>query len=172
MTILVTGGTGFIGSHTAISLIEAGYDIVILDNLCNSSINILPRLKQITGKDIPFYQGDIRDRTTLQKIFAEHKIETVMHFAGLKAVGESNALPMKYYDYNVSGSLILGPTKWPKQAYSALYSARRLRFTATLRARRLQRICRWAAPPTLTAPPNIWLNAFWPIFKKPIRAGA
>ena len=89
MAILVTGGTGFIGSHTAISLIEAGYDAVILDNLCNSSINILPRLKKITGKDIPFYQGDIRDRAMLQKIFAEHKIQTVMHFAGLKAVGEA-----------------------------------------------------------------------------------
>lgn len=75
--------------------------------MCNSSIHILPRLKQITGKDIPFYQDDIRDRTVLQRIFAEHKIESVIHFAGLKAVGESVAEPMKYYDNIVSGSLVL-----------------------------------------------------------------
>lgn len=123
MSILVTGGTGFIGSHTAISLIEAGYDVVILDNLCNSSINILPRLKQITGKDIPFYQGDIRDRAMLQKIFAEQEIETVMHFAGLKAVGESNALPMKYYDNNVSGSLILAEEMAKAGVFSIVFSS-------------------------------------------------
>lgn len=123
MTILITGGTGFIGSHTVISLIEAGYDVVILDNLCNSSINILPRLKKITGKDIPFYQGDIRDRAMLQKIFAEHKIQTVMHFAGLKAVGESNTLPMKYYDYNVSGSLILAEEMAKAGVFSIVFSS-------------------------------------------------
>ena len=123
MTILITGGTGFIGSHTAISLIEAGYDAVILDNLCNSSINILPRLKKITGKDIPFYQGDIRDRAMLQKIFTEHKIQTVMHFAGLKAVGESNTLPMKYYDYNVSGSLILAEEMAKAGVFSIVFSS-------------------------------------------------
>ena len=123
MTILVTGGTGFIGSHTTISLIKAGYDVVILDNLCNSSINILPRLKKITGKDITFYQGDIRDRALLQKIFAEHKIETVMHFAGLKAVGESNVLPMKYYDYNVSGSLILAEEMAKAGVFSIVFSS-------------------------------------------------
>ncbi|HEZ2191775.1 UDP-glucose 4-epimerase GalE [Neisseria meningitidis] len=123
MKVLVTGGTGFIGSHTAISLIKAGYDVVILDNLCNSSINILPRLKEITGKDITFYQGDIRDRALLQKIFAEHKIETVMHFAGLKAVGESNVLPMKYYDYNVSGSLILAEEMAKAGVFSIVFSS-------------------------------------------------
>ena len=122
-TILVTGGTGFIGSHTAVSLIEAGYDVVILDNLCNSSAKILPRLKEITGKDITFYQGDIRDRTMLQKIFAEHKIETVMHFAGLKAVGESNALPIKYYDCNVSGSLILAEEMAKAGVFSMVFSS-------------------------------------------------
>ncbi|RPD87518.1 UDP-glucose 4-epimerase GalE [Neisseria weixii] len=123
MTILITGGTGFIGSHTAVSLIEADYDVVILDNLCNSSAKILPRLKEITGKDIAFYQGDIRDRAMLQKIFAEHKIETVMHFAGLKAVGESNVLPMKYYDYNVSGSLILAEEMAKAGVFSIVFSS-------------------------------------------------
>lgn len=107
MAILVTGGTGFIGSHTVVSLIQAQYDVVILDNLCNSSINVLSRLTKITGKDIPFYQGDIRDRSVLKSIFQSHHIETVMHFAGLKAVGESVQQPIKYYDNNVVGSLIL-----------------------------------------------------------------
>ena len=123
MSILVTGSTGFIGSHTAVSLIEASYDVVILDNLCNSSAQIMPRLKEITGKDITFYQGDIRDRAMLQKIFAEHKIETVMHFAGLKAVGESVAEPMKYYDNNVSGSLILAEEMAKAGVFSIVFSS-------------------------------------------------
>ena len=104
MTILITGGTGFIGSHTVVSLLKSGFNAVILDNLCNSSANILPRLEKITGKSVPFYQGDIRDREVLRQIFAEHDIDAVIHFAGLKAVGESVAEPMKYYDNNVSGS--------------------------------------------------------------------
>lgn len=107
MTIFVTGGTGFIGSHTVISLLQSGFDVVILDNLCNSSTKILPRLHQISGKSVPFYEGDIRDREVLRRIFAEHDIDSVIHFAGLKAVGESVAEPMKYYDNNVSGSLVL-----------------------------------------------------------------
>ncbi len=107
MTILLTGGTGFIGSHTVISLLQSGFDVVILDNLSNSSVKILPRLQQITGKPIQFYQGDIRDREILRRIFAEHGIDSVIHFAGLKAVGESVAKPIKYYDNNVSGSLVL-----------------------------------------------------------------
>lgn len=123
MTILVTGGTGFIGSHTAIALIEAGFDVVILDNLCNSSINILPRLKQITGKDIPFYQGDIRDRAVLQTIFFEHKIETVMHFAGLKSVGESVTNPVKYYENNVMGTLILADEMAAAGIFSIVFSS-------------------------------------------------
>ncbi|HEZ0804913.1 TPA: UDP-glucose 4-epimerase [Neisseria meningitidis] len=90
--ILVTGGTGFIGSHTVVSLLKSGHQVVILDNLCNSSINILPRLKTITGQEIPFYQGDIRDREILRRIFAENRIDSVIHFAGLKAVGESGLI--------------------------------------------------------------------------------
>lgn len=107
MTILITGGTGFIDSHTVVSLLKSGFNAVILDNLCNSSANILPRLEKITDKSVPFYQGDIRDREVLRQIFAEHDIDAVIHFAGLKAVGESVAEPMKYYDNNVSGSLVL-----------------------------------------------------------------
>lgn len=107
MAILVTGGAGFIGSHTTVQLLNANHDVVILDNLSNSSAEVLQRIKQITGKEVQFYQGDVRDRLLLQQIFAQHQIEHVLHFAGLKAVGESVREPLKYYDNNVSGSLIL-----------------------------------------------------------------
>ncbi|MDO1509871.1 MULTISPECIES: UDP-glucose 4-epimerase GalE [unclassified Neisseria] len=123
MTILITGGTGFIGSHTVISLIRANYDLVILDNLCNSSIQVLSRLTKITGKQIPFYQGDIRDRTILREIFSKHSIQTVMHFAGLKSVGESNQQPIKYYDNNVVGSLILAEEMAAAGVFNIVFSS-------------------------------------------------
>ncbi|MDO5059325.1 MAG: UDP-glucose 4-epimerase GalE [Neisseria sp.] len=123
MTVLVTGGTGFIGSHTVAALAQAGHDVAILDNLSNSTAKILPRLSKITGKTFPFYQGDIRDRALLRRIFAEHKIDTVMHFAGLKAVGESVREPLKYYDNNVSGSLILAEEMAAAGAFSIVFSS-------------------------------------------------
>ena len=123
MTIFVTGGTGFIGSHTVISLLQSGFDVVILDNLCNSSAKILPRLQQISGKSVPFYEGDIRDREVLQRIFAEHDIDSVIHFAGLKAVGESVAEPMKYYDNNVSGSLVLAEEMAQAGVFNIVFSS-------------------------------------------------
>lgn len=123
MTIFVTGGTGFIGSHTVISLLQSGFDVVILDNLCNSSAKILPRLQQISGKSVPFYEGDIRDREVLQRIFAEHDIDSVIHFAGLKAVGESVAEPMKYYDNNVSGSLVLAEEMARAGVFNIVFSS-------------------------------------------------
>ena len=123
MTIFVTGGTGFIGSHTVSSLLESGFDVVILDNLCNSSAKILPRLQQISGKSVPFYEGDIRDREVLRRIFAEHDIDSVIHFAGLKAVGESVAEPMKYYDNNVSGSLVLAEEMARAGVFNIVFSS-------------------------------------------------
>lgn len=107
MKILATGGMGYIGSHTVIALLEAGHEVVILDNLSNASPKVLERIQHITGRLVPFVQGDIRDRSILQKLFAEHTIDAVIHFAGLKAVGESVAEPIKYYDNNVVGSLVL-----------------------------------------------------------------
>ncbi|MCR5282105.1 MAG: UDP-glucose 4-epimerase GalE, partial [Lachnospiraceae bacterium] len=107
MAILVTGGAGFIGSHTTVELIGAGYDVVVVDNLSNSSKKSLQRVKQITGQEIPFYQTDILDREGLQKIFDENKIDSVIHFAGLKAVGESVEKPWEYYQNNIAGSLVL-----------------------------------------------------------------
>ncbi len=107
MNILITGGAGYIGSHTVIELIKAQHDILVLDNFANSSVKSLNAVKQITGQDIPFIHGDIRDRTCLDKIFTQHNIDAVIHFAGLKAVGESVQKPLEYYDNNVSGSINL-----------------------------------------------------------------
>lgn len=107
MTILVTGGAGYIGSHTCVQLLEAGHEILVLDNLSNSSEVSLDRVKQITGKAVPFVNGDIRDSQCLERVFAENDISAVIHFAGLKAVGESCELPLKYYDNNISGTIVL-----------------------------------------------------------------
>lgn len=107
MRILVTGGAGFIGSHTCVELLESGYDVVVLDNLCNSSEKSLERVEQITGKKVTFYKADILDREALNKIFDTEKIDAVIHFAGLKAVGESVQKPLEYYQNNISGTLIL-----------------------------------------------------------------
>ena len=106
-TVLVTGGAGYIGSHACVALIEAGYQVVVLDNLCNSSPVALDRVHEICGVSPVFIQGDIRDRDCLDQLFQEHHIDAVLHFAGLKAVGESVELPLEYYDNNVAGSLVL-----------------------------------------------------------------
>lgn len=106
-TILVTGGTGYIGSHTCVELIQAGYDVVVIDNLYNSKEAVLDRVQQITGTKPKFYEADIRDKAALDKIFSENKIDAVIHFAGLKAVGESVQIPLAYYDNNIGGSVIL-----------------------------------------------------------------
>lgn len=107
MKILVTGGAGFIGSHTCVELLEAGYDVVVLDNLCNSSEKSLERVEKITGKKVTFYKADILDRDALNKVFDAEKIDAVIHFAGLKAVGESVQKPLEYYQNNISGTLVL-----------------------------------------------------------------
>ena len=107
MKILVTGGAGYIGSHTCVELIESGYTPIVYDNLSNSSTIALDRVKTITGQDVTFVEGDIRDSENLQQVMKAHDIEAVIHFAGLKAVGESVAKPLMYYDNNVAGSVKL-----------------------------------------------------------------
>ena len=107
MNILVTGGAGYIGSHTCLELLNAGYQVVVLDNFSNSKIDSIKRVEQITGKKITFIEGDVRDRDCLRSIFAGHSISAVIHFAGFKAVGESVKLPLMYYDNNVAGSVAL-----------------------------------------------------------------
>lgn len=106
-TILVTGGAGYIGSHTVVELVKAGYDPIIFDNFSNAKPAVLPRIKQICGRSIPFYAGDIRVREQMERPFKENKIDGVIHFAGLKAVGESVKKPLEYYDNNVHGSSVL-----------------------------------------------------------------
>ena len=105
--ILVTGGAGYIGSHTCVELLSRDFDVVVLDNLSNSKVEALNRVKLITKKDLRFYQGDILDNNILDKVFTENDIYAVIHFAGLKAVGESTVIPLKYYDNNISGTVNL-----------------------------------------------------------------
>ena len=107
MRILVTGGAGFIGSHTCVELLDAGYEVTVIDNLYNSSEKAIERVKQISGKDLDFVEGDILDKDCLDRIFESQKIEAVIHFAGLKAVGESVRMPVEYYSNNITGTLTL-----------------------------------------------------------------
>ena len=106
-SILVTGGAGYIGSHTVVELLNAGHQVVIADNLCNSSAKVLDRIEALAGKNFSFVQADVRDGAVLDRIFAEHRIDGVIHFAGLKAVGESVAQPLRYFDNNVGSTLAL-----------------------------------------------------------------
>ncbi|MCH5183261.1 MAG: UDP-glucose 4-epimerase GalE [Oscillospiraceae bacterium] len=107
MRILVTGGTGYIGSHTCVQLLERGDDVIIIDNLCNSEASVVDSLEKITGRRPVFYEADIRDREALDRIFSAYDPEVVIHFAGLKAVGESVSKPLEYYENNISGTLTL-----------------------------------------------------------------
>ncbi|MBR1508454.1 MAG: UDP-glucose 4-epimerase GalE [Eubacterium sp.] len=107
MKILVTGGAGYIGSHTCVELLDAGYEVVILDNLYNSSKKAVDRIEEITGKKVTFYENDMLDKEALEKIFSVENIDAVIHFAGLKAVGESVAKPLEYYKNNITGTLTL-----------------------------------------------------------------
>ncbi len=107
MKILVTGGTGYIGSHTCCELLDAGYDIVVIDNFSNSKPDVVEKIKKITGKDFKFYEGDVCDKKVLKKIFSENEIDAVIHFAGYKAVGESVAKPLMYYRNNLDSTLSL-----------------------------------------------------------------
>lgn len=123
MTILLTGGTGYIGSHTALALHEAGFDVLLMDNLFNSNVSVLDRLFTISGHRFTFIEGDVRDSKLLEKIFQNFQIESVIHFAGLKAVGDSNVRPLEYYDNNVHGSLTLLRTMDLFKVYKFVFSS-------------------------------------------------
>lgn len=107
MAILVTGGAGYIGSHTCVELLNAGYEVVVMDNLCNSSEESLRRVEKLTGKTVKFYKADLLDKASVEAIFDKESIDSVIHFAGLKAVGESVAKPLEYYHNNITGTLLL-----------------------------------------------------------------
>lgn len=121
--ILITGGAGYIGSHTVIALIEAGYDIVVFDNFSNASKESIRRVEKIVNKSIPVIEGDIRDAVALQRVFDRHTIQAVIHFAGLKAVGESVEKPLKYYDNNVNGTLTLCEVMQRNHCKSIVFSS-------------------------------------------------
>ena len=123
MNILVTGGAGYIGSHTVVELLQAGHSVVVADNLCNSSAVALDRVREITGKDVPFYPADIRDREALERVFEAHSFDACIHFAGLKAVGESVAKPWEYYENNVSGTLTLADVMRKHGCKSIIFSS-------------------------------------------------
>ena len=123
MTILVTGGAGFIGSHTLVELAAAGHNLVVLDNLCNSTDKTLQQVEQITGKTISFVKGDIRDSKLLSQLFSQHTFQAVVHFAGLKAVGESVAEPLRYYDNNVHGTQVLLQAMQTAEVFNFVFSS-------------------------------------------------
>ncbi len=121
--ILVTGGLGYIGSHTVVELIKNNYDVVIIDNLSNSKIDVLDKLKKITGKDIKLYQEDVCDKDALRKIFKENKIDSVIHFAGYKAVGESVLKPLMYYRNNIDSTLSLLEVMQENNCFNIIFSS-------------------------------------------------
>lgn len=123
MSVLVTGGAGYIGSHTVVLLLEAGYDIVIFDNFCNSSRESIRRVEKISGREITSIEGDIRNRDDLRTVFRNHKIDAVIHFAGLKAVGESVEKPLHYYDNNVYGTVVLCEVMQEYDCKSIIFSS-------------------------------------------------
>ncbi|MFW1972544.1 UDP-glucose 4-epimerase GalE [Acinetobacter bereziniae] len=121
--ILVTGGAGYIGSHTCLELLEAGHDVVVLDNLSNSSEESLKRVQELTGKRLKFIQGDIRDSYDLDRAFLANKIDAVIHFAGLKAVGESQQIPLSYFDHNIAGSIQLAQAMERAGVFNLVFSS-------------------------------------------------
>ncbi len=131
MNVLVTGGAGYIGSHTCVELLESGYGVVVIDNLCNSNPASLDRVQELTGKKLRFYEGDVRDEGLLRKIFSEIEIGCVIHFAGLKAVGESVAQPWRYYDNNLNSTLVLTKVMEEVGMKKLIFSSSATVYTAT-----------------------------------------
>ncbi|ODS24784.1 UDP-glucose 4-epimerase GalE [Candidatus Endobugula sertula] len=123
LTVLVTGGAGYIGSHACVELLNAGYQVVVFDNLCNSRLESLERVKKITGKSLPFVSGDVRNRDDLRVVFSQFTVSAVIHFAGLKAVGESAQIPLHYYDVNVAGSIALVEVMEEFQCQNLVFSS-------------------------------------------------
>ena len=170
MAILVTGGAGFIGSHTVVELQNAGYDVVVLDNLSNSSEKSLERVEKITGKPVKFYKVDILDREGLNEVFEKEDIDSCIHFAGLKAVGESVVKPWEYYENNIAGTLTLVDVM-RKHNVKILFSPLPQLYTAIRRSSRSQRNARKDSAPTLMDGQNPCWSRFLPISRKQIRNG-
>ena len=149
-TILVTGGAGYIGSHTCVELLNAGYDVVVVDNLCNSCKESLKRVEEITGKKVTFYEVDLLDKPALDRVFDNEKIDGVIHFAGLKAVGESVYKPLEYYHNNITGTLILCDSMRNHVVKSIVYMEIRHLFRSRRNAPRVR------LPILMVAPKECW----------------
>ena len=130
MNVLVTGGAGYIGSHTCVELLNSGYEVTVVDNLCNSNAKALDRVREITGKTLRFYRGDVRDEDLMRRIFAENEIGCVIHFAGLKAVGESVSKPWAYYDNNLNSTLVLTKVMGEAGCKNLIFSSSATVYTA------------------------------------------
>ena len=130
MNVLVTGGAGYIGSHTCVELLNSGYEVTVVDNLCNSNAKALDRVREITGKTLRFYRGDVRDEDLMRRIFAENEIRCVIHFAGLKAVGESVSKPWAYYDNNLNSTLVLTKVMGEAGCKNLIFSSSATVYTA------------------------------------------
>ena len=130
MNVLVTGGAGYIGSHTCVELLNSGYEVTVVDNLCNSNAKALDRVREITGKTLCFYRGDVRDEDLMRRIFAENEIGCVIHFAGLKAVGESVSKPWAYYDNNLNSTLVLTKVMGEAGCKNLIFSSSATVYTA------------------------------------------
>ena len=130
MNILVTGGAGYIGSHTCLELLQQGYGVVVIDNLSNASAESLTRVEELAGKKLRFYEGDVRDGALLERIFRENAVDCVIHFAGLKAVGESVSMPWAYYDHNLNATLALTKAMKAADVHNLIFSSSATVYTA------------------------------------------
>lgn len=162
MKVLVTGGMGYIGSHTCVQMIEAGMEPVIIDNLCNANQEVLNRIEALTKVKPIFHQGDVRDEAFLDGVFAQHDIAAVIHFAGLKAVGESVAKPLEYYDNNVNGSLVLARCMRKAGVKSLVFSSSATVYGDRL-AFRSPKSHRQARRPTHTVAVSTWSSSAYRI---------
>ena len=151
-SILVTGGAGFIGSHTCVELLAAGFEVVIFDNLCNSRRSVVDRIARVAGRRAIFVEGDIRDAEALDAVFAAHGIDAVVHFAGLKAVGESVEQPLRYYDNNVGGTIALVAAMERAQVRRMVFSSSATVYGAAAQPPLREDAC--SRRPILTAAPS------------------
>ena len=169
-TVLVTGGAGFIATHTDIELLDKGYDVISVDNYGNSSPVALERVEQITGKPVKRYDGDVRDEALMERVFTENNIDWVIHFAGLKAVGESVAKPIEYYDNNLYSTLVLLKVMKKHNVKKIIFSSSATVY-GTPKELPITEETRPAAPPTRTAPPSCSRSRFCATCMWPIRPG-
>ena len=170
MSILITGGAGFIGSHTCVEMLNSGYDVVVVDNLDNSSSESLDRVEKITGKKVKFYKEDVRNREALRKIFTENSIEAVIHFAGLKAVGESVREPIMYYDNNLINTLVLLETMNEFGVKKIVFSSSATVYGVATEMPLVEGMPLGAINPYGRT--SSLSNIFLPTFTRPIRTGA